>query len=195
MLDSWMARSRWLRIAQSRAAAVLHHAGIGANGATAAAAVAGGLAGLALALGLNATGLAALWISAGFDALDGTIAREYESPTVFGGILDLSADRFVEAAALLGVAWHRPELCFAALTVIASWYVNITVFLAAGSTLGGGEKLIAYPPGLLERTEAFVFLTALALIGDAGVYLCYAYAAAEVWTAIQRLEFARRELR
>ncbi len=195
MLDSWMAKSRWLRGAQSRAAAVAHDAGIGAGQATAAAAIAGVLSGLAFARGYNAAGLMALWVSAALDAVDGTIARDYESPTAFGGVLDLASDRLVEAAVLLGVAWHHPVLGFAALAVLATWYVNITVFLAAGSALGGGEKLIRYPPGLLERTEALVFFTVLVFAGTAGVWVCYAYAALEIWTAVQRLNFARRQLR
>jgi len=195
MLDSWMADTRWLRAVQSRAAAVLYHAGIGADRVTAAAAIVGVMSGLAFAAGRTVVGLGALWINAALDAVDGTIARHHERPTTLGGILDLAADRTVEAAALLGIAWHRPALGFAALTVLASWYVNITVFLAVGSVMPAGEKLIVYPPGLLERTEAFVFLTLLVLLGNAGVYLCYAYAAAEVWTAIQRFNFARRQLR
>lgn len=194
MLDTLMAKSRWLRTAQSRAAAIVYDAGIGANHATAIAAIGGVLSGLAFARGLNAAGLAALCISATFDALDGTIARDYERPTAFGGVLDLASDRLVEAAGLLGVAWYRPALDFAALTVLASWYVNITVFLAVGSALGGEEKLISYPPGLLERTEALVFFTVLIAVGAAGVWVCYAYAAMEIFTAIQRLGFGRRQL-
>ena len=195
MLDSWMANSRWLRGAQSRAAALAHDAGIGANQATAAAAIAGVASGLALAHGSNAAGLILLWVSAALDALDGTIARTHGRATAFGGVLDLTSDRLVEAAVLLGMAWHRPALGFAALMVLASWYVNITVFLSAGAALGAGEKLIRYPPGLLERTEALVFFTVLVFAGDAGVWLCYGYAAMEVWTAIQRINFARRQLR
>jgi phosphatidylglycerophosphate synthase len=194
MLDTWMAKSRWLRGAASCAAAAAYRIGITANRATVLAAVAGGLSAIALACGFEGAGLAALWISAAFDALDGVIARNCQRPTAFGGVIDLASDRWVEAAALIGLVWHRPELSFAALVVAASWYVNITVFLAVGSGLGAGEKLIQYPPGLLERSEAFVFITLLALIGNAGVYLCYAYAAAEVLTAIQRLNFARRHL-
>jgi archaetidylinositol phosphate synthase len=194
MLDSWMAKSRCLRLAQSRAAALLFKAGVSSNRATAVAALAGALSGIAFACGLDAAGLAALWISAVLDALDGTIARDHERPTVFGGVLDLSSDRWVEAAALLGAVWQRPFLSFAALLVVASWYVNITVFLAVGAASKSGEKLIEYPPGVLERAEAFVFITILVLIGRAGIYLCYAYAAAEIVTALQRLNFARRHL-
>jgi len=174
---------------------MLFAAGMSANQATAAAAILGGLAGLAFGGGFDTAGLMLLWLGAALDALDGTIAREHGGPTALGGVLDLAADRWVEAAALLGLAWHRPALEFAALTVIATWYINITVFLALGAALGAGEKLILYPPGLVERTEAFLFLTLLVFMGGAGVYLCYAYAAAEIWTAIQRLDFARRSLR
>jgi archaetidylinositol phosphate synthase len=195
MLDTWMAKSRWLSIAQARAAAIVHDAGIGANQATAAAAIVGVLSGLAFARGFNAAGLVALWASAMLDALDGTIARNFEGPTAFGGVLDLASDRLVEAAALLGLVWHRPELGFAALTVLASWYINITVFLGVGSALGGEEKLIHYPPGLVERTEVLMFFTVLVLVGAAAVWVCYAYAAMEILTAIQRLDFGRRQLR
>jgi archaetidylinositol phosphate synthase len=195
MLDSWMAKSRCLHNAQFHAASLLHRCGVGADRATAAAAIAGGLAGLAFARGFVGAGLVALWLSGALDALDGTIARQYERSTAFGGVLDLVSDRWVEAAALLGLAWYRPVLGFAALTVLATWYVNITVFLAAGAAAGAGEKLIVYPPGLLERTEALVFFTLLAVAGNAGVWLCYAYAALEIWTTIQRLDFARRHLR
>jgi archaetidylinositol phosphate synthase len=195
MLDTWMAKSRWLRAAQWRAAGIVHQAGIPANGATAGAALIGVLAALLLACGLDGAGIAALWASAALDALDGAIARNFERPTALGGVLDLASDRAVEAAALLGVVWRRPTLDFAALTVLASWYVNITVFLAVGSAMGGEEKLIGYPPGLLERTEALVFFTLLIYAGGAGIWLCYAYAAMEILTAAQRLAFARRHLR
>ncbi len=195
MLDTWLVGKSRLRGAQSRAAAIFSGAGLRANHVTVAGAAIGTLAGIAFAYGLNAAGLAALWLSAALDAVDGTMARDLERPTAMGGVLDLTADRLVEAAVLLGIAWHRPYLGFAALTVLASWYVNITVFLAVGAALETREKLIRYPPGLLERTEALVFFTLLIFAGRIGIVLCYAYAGLEIWTAIQRLGFARRELR
>jgi phosphatidylglycerophosphate synthase len=123
------------------------------------------------------------------------MARNFGGATAIGGILDLTSDRLVEALVLLGIVWARPFLDFAALAVLASWYVNITVFLAVGSAIGGGEKLIHYPPGLLERTEVLVFFTVLVFAGHAGIYLCYGYAMLETWTALQRFNFARRHLR
>jgi phosphatidylglycerophosphate synthase len=195
MLDTWMAGCPPLRGIQSRAAAALYRAGVSADRATAAGAVAGALSGLAFAAGIDAIGLAALWISAALDALDGTIARNFGGPSALGGVFDLTSDRVVEAAVLLGIVWQRPFLDFAALAVLASWYVNITVFLAVGSAVGAGEKLIQYPPGLLERTEVLVFFTVLVFAGRVGIYLCYGYAILELWTAAQRLGFARRQLR
>ncbi len=195
MLDNWMAKQGWLRALQSCAASMLARGAIRADTVTAAAALAGGLAGIAFAAGLNAAGLAALWLSAACDALDGAIARRHQGATLWGGVLDLVSDRWVEAAALLGIVWRHPMLEFAAAVVLASWYVNIAVFLAVGSALGGGDKLIRYPPGLVERSEAFLFFTALVFAGRWGVHLCYAYAAAEAFTALQRLLFARRHLR
>ena len=78
--------------------------------------------------------------------------------------------------------------------VLATWYVNITAFMATGAALGASEKLIHYPPGLVERTEALLFFLLLALAPAFGAYLCYAYAALEVATAIQRVGYAWRHL-
>jgi len=58
-----------------------------------------------------------------------------------------------------------------------------------------GPKLIDYPPGILERTEALIFFVILAAIQSVpflrplGPMLCYAMAALEVATAVQRLRF------
>jgi phosphatidylglycerophosphate synthase len=85
--------------------------------------------------------------------VDGTVAREFERPTLLGGILDLTLDRVVEAAVLLGLIWPHSALWLPAAVVLATWYVNITAFMATGAALGASEKLIRYPPGLVERTE------------------------------------------
>jgi archaetidylinositol phosphate synthase len=52
--------------------------------------------------------------------------------------------------------------------------------------------LIHYPPGLVERTEAFLFFLLVALAPAFGAYLCYFYAALEALTAIQRVGYAWR---
>jgi archaetidylinositol phosphate synthase len=82
----------------------------------------------------------------------------------------------------------------AAVVVLSTWYVNITAFMATGAALDANEKLIHYPPGLVERTEALLFFLLVALVPAFAVYLCYAYAALEAATAIQRVRYAWRHL-
>ncbi len=201
MLDSIMGAAPAVRRIQSLGARALFRAGIDADTATIAGAAIGVAAGIALGAGALRWGLAALAISAAFDALDGTIARECAAPSAIGGVLDLSSDRLVEVVVIVGIAWRHPELYFPALAMVGSWYVNITVFLAVGAALERrGPKLIEYPPGILERTEALIFFALLATVeqfatlAPLGPWLCYAFTAMEVATGIQRLRFGFRML-
>jgi archaetidylinositol phosphate synthase len=202
MLDAVLGASAAVRSIQSRCARALLAAGMRPNVATALAAATGVGAAIAFCRDALVLGIALLAVSAAFDALDGPLAREGTGPTVIGGVLDLSADRLVETAVIVGIAWPHPELYLAALLLLGSWYVNITVFLAVGAALEHrGPKLIDYPPGILERTEALIFFTVLAIVESIGFLralgplLCYAMTAAEVATAIQRLAFGWRRLR
>ncbi|MGH7949817.1 MAG: CDP-alcohol phosphatidyltransferase family protein [Candidatus Binataceae bacterium] len=196
MLDAKLGANDTVRAIQSRAATVLASAGLTANGATILAAVIGVSAGFSFALDKIPSGIALLAISAALDALDGTLAREHGGATPFGGVLDLVGDRVVETAVIIGIAWPRPEIYLPALLLVGTWYVNITVFLAVGAALERrGPKLIVYPPGILERSEALIFFALLAIARPLGPMLCYGFAALELVTAAQRLRFGLSELR
>jgi len=203
MLDAILGASPAVRAIQSGAARILHSIGISANRATIAAAIIGILAGVSFAIERVGFGILLLALSAALDALDGTLAREFGgASTPYGGMMDLCFDRVVEAAVIIGIVWRHPELNFYALALVASWYVNITVFLAVGAALErGGPKLIEYPPGILERTEALIFFTVLALVesthylAPAGPLLCLAMTALEIATGAQRFLFGRTRLR
>ena len=202
MLDTIFAANPDIKRVQSQCARMLFRAGVSANVATIAAAIAGIAAGIAFAVDRVTWAIVLLAISAVLDALDGTIARECAAPSPVGGVLDLSADRIVEAFVIVGIAWHDPALYLPALILVATWYVNITIFLAVGAALEGpGAKLIEYPPGILERTEAIIFFIVLGLIEATaitrplGPVLCYAMAALEIATGAQRLLFGLRKLR
>ncbi len=202
MLDSILGANADIRGVQSRCARLLFRMGIGANIATICALIAGIASGIAFARGDVMIGLIALALSALLDAVDGTIARECAAPSALGGVLDLTADRVVETFVIVGIAWRDPALYFPALVLIGSWYVNITVFLAVGAALERrGPKLIEYPPGILERTEAIIFFVVLAIVEATaitrplGPILCYAMTALEVATGAQRLMFGVRMLR
>src|ERR1700686_5262338 len=127
MLDSVMGAMPAVRRIQSLGARTLPRMGASADGVTIAGAAVGVAAAIAFGAGALVWGLAALAISAALDALDGTIAREFSAPSAMGGVLDLSSDRLVEIAVILGIAWQRPQLYFPALVLVGSWYVNITV--------------------------------------------------------------------
>ena len=202
MLDSVLSATPDIRNLQSRIARLLFRVGISANVATILALLAGIGSGIAFARDAVMLGLLALAVSAGFDAIDGTIARECSAPSVLGGVFDLTADRVVEIFVIVGIAWRDPALYFPALVLVGSWYVNITVFLAVGAALERrGPKLIDYPPGILERTEAIIFFAVLAIveataiIRPLGPILAYAMTVLEVLTGAQRLMFGIRVLR
>jgi phosphatidylglycerophosphate synthase len=202
MLDSVLGANPDIRSAQSRVARLLFRIGVSANVATMLALLAGIASGIAFARGGVMLGLIALAVSAGLDAIDGTIAREFAAPSILGGVLDLTADRVVEIFVIVGIAWRDPALYFPALMLVGSWYVNITVFLAVGAALERrGPKLIDYPPGILERTEAIIFFAVLAIVEAIAILhplapiLAYAMTALEIATGAQRLMFGIRMLR
>jgi hypothetical protein len=185
MIDSILGANPDVKRIQSRCARALFGVGISANVATILAMLAGIASGIAFALGHVTFAIVALALSALLDGLDGTIARECTAPSPLGGVLDLTADLYLPA-----------------LVLVATWYVNITVFLAVGAALEGpGAKLIEYPPGILERTEAIIFFIVLGLLESTQILrpiapmLCYAMAALEIVTGAQRLLFGLRRLR
>lgn len=194
MLDQIIGQLPAVRSFQSEVARLLYLIKIRANQASILGAILGVAAGVLFASGWVGFGIFALVLSGALDAIDGTIARTYGGATPWGGVLDLTLDRVVEAAVLLGLVCAHPRLAFPAAVVIATWYVNITVFMATGAALEATEKFIHYPPGLVERTEGFIFFILLAIVPTWAVSLCYLYAALEVATALQRLSYATRYL-
>jgi phosphatidylglycerophosphate synthase len=160
----------------------------------------------ALALGLLAAALfyadrgwwamLVLLMSGLLDAVDGRVARLGPGPTPWGGVLDLTFDRVVEAAVLLGIALPHSDRHVPALVLACTWYVNLCVFLAVGAASERqGEKLIAYPPGLLERTEALVFALIVVIAPRLAPAAGYVYAFLELITAAQRFHYGRQALR
>src|ERR1700731_5028085 len=103
MLDTILGANPDIRRVQSRVARALFRVGISAHLATILPALAGIASGIAFARAQVTFAIAALAISAAFDALDGTIARECAPPSAVGGVLDLSADRVVEGGVIVGI--------------------------------------------------------------------------------------------
>ncbi|HVO24133.1 MAG TPA: CDP-alcohol phosphatidyltransferase family protein [Candidatus Margulisiibacteriota bacterium] len=177
-------------------ARVLHRAGVAADALTYSALACGLGAALLFYCDHGWWAYAAVLVSGLLDAVDGRVARMGAGPTPWGGVLDLLCDRVVEAAILLGIAVPHPNWHLPALVLAATWYVNISVFLAVGAASDRvSAKVIDYPPGLLERSELLIFaliVVALPILVPAVAYL---YAVLEVVTAAQRFGYGRRMLK
>jgi len=196
MLDALLGRKG------SRSAAVLDavargllRIGFTPDGLTLAALGLGLVAALLFYAQLGGWALLVLAVSGALDAIDGRVARLGRGPTLWGGVLDLTCDRIVEAAVLLGIAVPHPDLHLPALVLAATWYVNLGVFMAVGAaTERQSEKIIAYPPGVLERSEALVFALVVVALPSLTAAAGWLYAALELVTAAQRFRHGRRAL-
>jgi phosphatidylglycerophosphate synthase len=197
MLDSALGRAGSpLARLLDRLAAGLVRAGVTADGLSYAALGVGLLGAGLFYCGHGGWALAALGVSGLCDAVDGRVARLGGGATAWGGVLDLTFDRVVEAAVLLGIALPHPAWHLPALVLACTWYVNLCVFLAVGAASEqASEKLIVYPPGLLERSESLGFALVVVLAPAWTPTAGYLYAALEVYTAAQRFQHGRRALR
>jgi phosphatidylglycerophosphate synthase len=197
MLDSRFGRAG-TRVAETldRLARALVDSGVTPAALTYAALAFGLIAALLFYVGHGWLAFAVLLVSGLCDAVDGRVARLGPGPTAWGGVLDLTFDRVVEAAVLLGIALPRPELHRAALVLACTWYVNLCVFLAVGAASEQRrDKVIVYPPGLLERSEALVFAFLVVALPGLAAPAGYLYATLEMVTAAQRFWYGRRMLR
>jgi phosphatidylglycerophosphate synthase len=177
-------------------ARTLVRAGATPNGLSCAALALGLVGALLFYLDRGWWALLVLLISGLLDAVDGRVARLGAGSTPWGGVLDLTFDRIVEAAVLLGIALPHPDWHQPALVLACTWYVNLCVFLAVGAASERhGDKVIAYPPGLLERTEGLLFALVVVIAPSFAPAAGYGYAALELVTAAQRFRYGRRALR
>lgn len=197
MLDSLLGRSgSGVARALDRLALGLVRTGVTADGLSYAALGLGVVGAGLFYVGLGGWALVVLLASGLCDAVDGRVARLGGGATPWGGVIDLTFDRIVEAAVLLGIALPHPDWHLPALVLACTWYVNLCVFLAVGAaSQQAREKLIVYPPGLLERSESLLFALVVVLAPAWAPAAGYVYAALEVYTGAQRLRHGRRALR
>ena len=196
MLDSALGRPG-SAVAQflDRVATALVRAGVTANGLSYAALALGLVGAWLFYVGHGGWALLVLLVSGLCDAVDGRVARLGGGATLWGGVMDLTFDRVVEAAVLLGIALPHPAWHLPALVLACTWYVNLCIFLAVGAaSQQAKDKLIVYPPGLLERTESLLFALVVVLAPAWAPAAGYLYAALEVYTGAQRFRYGRRAL-
>lgn len=133
--------------------------------------------------------LACLLVSGLCDAADGTLARLLQISSNRGSVLDIAGDRFVEASMVLGLYCYAPhERGLTCLVLLASFYLCVTTFLLSGIFEKNiSSKSFHYSPGLIERSETFIFFAVVILADDLFLWLAPVFSALVFFTAIKRL--------
>ncbi len=135
-----------------------------------------------------------LVVSGFLDTLDGSLARSLSTDSNRGAAIDITFDRIVEIAIILGLFLVEPKVRgLYCLLMLASILICITTFLVVGIfTANGSKKSFYYSPGIIERTEAFLFFAAMILFPKAFVLLSVLFSLLVTLTGLMRLcQFAR----
>ena len=170
--------------------------GLSANGVTIIAMLLGLLSGVLVALGFNIAAVLVLWFSGYLDAVDGTIARKTKSSSPFGTVMDITFDRMVEGAVILGVAYKYSDFSFISLILAVSIIISMTIFLTTGPLAENkGEKTFYYQAGLAERTEGFLMLSLMILLKENAGIVINIFTAMVLFTAFQRFVEAKKILK
>lgn len=125
-----------------------------------------------------------------FDTLDGSLARLQNTVSPAGAVLDISSDRLVEFSIILGFFLSNPlARALPCLLMLGSVLLCITSFLVVGIfSQNSSEKSFHYSPGLMERTEAFLFWIAMILFPAFFSPLAYTFSALVFFTAAARVK-------
>ncbi|KRE46507.1 CDP-alcohol phosphatidyltransferase family protein [Paenibacillus sp. Soil724D2] len=185
MLDSY-ARDI-VQPAIEKGAKILRSAGLSANSITWIAMLIGVGSGVVFYLGFPIAAVVILWISGYLDSVDGTLAR-MTKPSKWGNILDITFDRVVEGALIIAILLVHPDAYLPIVLNLAAILVNITAFLVTGNVItNSGAKGFHYNPGILERTEAFIFFSLMILFPNAIWELAWLFLVLLLFTTIRHL--------
>ena len=134
----------------------------------------------------------ALLVSGYLDSVDGTLARLKKTSSVAGAVLDISCDRVVEFAVVMGLYLQNhlqwPDRGFWCILMLGSILLCITTFLlAAAASENNSNKSFHYSSGLMERPEAFVFFIAMMLFPHVFAGLAALFSLLVLYTAAVRM--------
>ena len=159
-------------------------------------------AAICMANGWTMVGLATWLTSRVGDALDGTLARDTDQSTAFGGYLDITLDMAAYAAMAVGFAVLHPAYAVAWAMVLAGYVLVITTTLAlsdAAGTLGrqvsATDRTFQFTPGFAEAGETNTMYVLWVLFPAHIGWLVWVWVAVLFATTIQRTLLARRLLR
>ena len=168
---------------------------------------------IALFFGLMSAALAAqslyfwgllFWmINRALDGLDGLLARLHGKQGDFGGYLDILFDFVVYAAVPIGlvVGMPSPERYRALTVMLAAFYVNTASWMYLAAILEKHQArepetdtTIVMPAGLIGGFETFVVYSLFFLFPGYINFLFWGFSILILFTIVQRLVWAKREL-
>lgn len=135
-----------------------------------------------------------LLLSGLFDVLDGSLARINNSSSDIGSVSDILSDRLIEACVCIGFYFYAPDRALYVILMLSSILLCVSSFLVVGIfTQNSSYKSFHYSPGLMERTEAFLFFLAMILLPTYFNYLSVTFSILVMYTAVKRYsEFSYR---
>lgn len=148
--------------------------------------------GVVIATGHLRWGGASLILASGFDALDGSLARQAGKPTKFGAFLDSVLDRISESAIFLGIAWWYMQQGDIVAQIVT--YVAIVGSLLVSYTRARAEGVGAEcKVGLFTRVERCLILI-VALLFKLTTPAMWLLAIGTMGTSIHRILHVYRQL-
>ncbi|NGX56506.1 MAG: Inner membrane protein YnjF [Candidatus Anoxychlamydiales bacterium] len=150
--------------------------------------ITGIIASFFIAINIKYLAISLLLLSGYLDTLDGSIARKYFKTSNFGSVLDVFSDRVVEFSIMLSLYLLDPTRAFFILIMLGSAYLCITSFLVVGIFFENKtQKSFHYSPGIMERTETFIFFFLMIIFPKYFIYLSLLFSFLVVYTALRRI--------
>lgn len=129
-----------------------------------------------------------LLFSGFFDTLDGSLSRHRNISSPKGAVFDIVSDRFVEFCVFLGLYLYHPLRGLPIIVMLGAVFLCITSFLVVGIFhKNESEKSFYYSPGLIERTEAFIFFSLMILFPTFFLPLAYLFSLLVLLTVFIRI--------
>ncbi|MEF9990737.1 MAG: CDP-alcohol phosphatidyltransferase family protein [Romboutsia sp.] len=136
-----------------------------------------------------------LWLSGYLDAVDGSVARNSNTSSSFGTLLDIVSDRLVEIGIIVALGMKYSDTRFNLMILLACILISMTIFLTVGAlTDKKGMKSFYYQAGIAERSEGFIFFTLMILFPNYLQILTNVFSVLILVTACQRFLEARKIL-
>jgi len=134
-------------------------------------------------------------LSGYFDTLDGSIARLKNVESNLGSVLDIFSDRLVEMLIISALFLIDPRSrAFLSFFMLAGCYLCITSFLVVSIFEKNiSVKSFHYSPGIIERSEAFIFFISMILFPNLFSFLAFSFSVLVTTTSFIRIyEFYKK---